>query len=74
MANKAAGLSGIFGPDTFAFPRKEALVQDGGLVVAEIDTSSTSPTYPTNVVRRKDLVLMRQPHHYLRLVMSSVAI
>jgi predicted amidohydrolase len=74
VANKAAGLSGIFGPDTFAFPRKEALVQDGGLVVAEIDTSSTSPTYPTNVVRRKDLVLMRQPHHYLRLVMSSVAI
>jgi predicted amidohydrolase len=67
--NKLAGLSGIFGPDTFAFPRKEAIVLDGGLAVADIDLSSTSPTYPTNVARRKDLVLMRQPHHYLPLVM-----
>ncbi len=70
--NKTAGLSGIFGPDTFAFPRKEAILQDGYLAVAPIDLSSTHPTYPTNVARRKDLVLMRQPHHYLPLVMPDV--
>lgn len=69
--NKSAGLSGIFGPDTFAFPRKEAIVQDGDLAIADIDMSSTNPIYPTNVARRKDLVLMRQPHHYLPLVMPD---
>lgn len=68
---KTAGLSGIFGPDTFIFPRKEAILQDGYLAVAPVDLSSTQPSYPTNVTRRKDLVLMRQPHHYLPLVMPD---
>lgn len=68
--NRKAGMSGIFGPDTFAFPRTEAIVHDGELVVAEIDLSSNSAIYPTNVARRKDLVLMRQPHHYPKLVME----
>lgn len=62
------GMSGIFGPDTFAFPRKEAIVRDESLVVAEIDLSNSGHTYPTNVARRKDLVLMRQPHHYAALI------
>ncbi|AYD00596.1 nitrilase-related carbon-nitrogen hydrolase [Neorhizobium sp. NCHU2750] len=62
------GMSGIFGPDAFAFPRKEAIVRDGSLAVAEIDLSNSDPTYPTNVARRKDLILMRQPHHYGPLV------
>ncbi|WP_372025871.1 nitrilase-related carbon-nitrogen hydrolase [Tistrella mobilis] len=65
-----AGKSGIFGPDSFAFPRREAFIPEGeGLVTATIDTGTLpgSP-YPTNVVRRKDLVAMRQVHHYLPLV------
>jgi predicted amidohydrolase len=59
------GASGVFGPDTFAFPRQEAIVtRSQGLAVASIDTSNLDSPYPTNVVRRKDLVLMRQPHQY----------
>lgn len=67
-SDNMTGMSGIFGPDTFAFPRKEAIVRDESLVVAEIDLSNSGPTYPTNVARRKDLVLMRQPHHYAALI------
>lgn len=67
-SSNTTGMSGIFGPDTFAFPRKEKFVSDGDLVVSEIDLSSSSPVYPTNVARRKDLVLMRQPHHYAKLI------
>jgi len=34
-----------------------------------MDTSSLPGSrYPTNVVRRKDLVAMRQPHHYKPLI------
>ncbi|NDL62187.1 amidohydrolase [Enterobacteriales bacterium SAP-6] len=64
-----SGLSGIFGPDTFAWPRREALVTEArGLAVLEIDTSNLDSAYPTNVVRRKDLVAMRQPHYYQPLI------
>ncbi|WP_336739888.1 nitrilase-related carbon-nitrogen hydrolase [Aureimonas altamirensis] len=63
------GLSGVFGPDTFLFPRQEAVVLDNeSYALAEIDTSSLGGPYPTHVARRKDLVLMRQPHHYGDLV------
>ena len=71
------GLSGVFGPDSFAFPRSETVMSGSSqtgvagnsqLAVAEIDTSTLGGTYPTNVVRRKDLVLMRQPHHYRELI------
>lgn len=65
---ETTGMSGIFGPDTFAFPRKETIVLDGTLTVSEIDLSSGSSSYPTNITRRKDLVLMRQPHHYSALL------
>ncbi|KQT48974.1 amidohydrolase [Aureimonas sp. Leaf454] len=63
------GLSGVFGPDTFLFPRQEAIVGDNAAhAVATIDTGTVGGPYPTHVVRRKDLVLMRQPHHYTDLV------
>lgn len=65
------GLSGVFGPDTFQFPRQEAVVGDNEeLALATIDTGPKNSPYPAHVVRRKDLVLMRQPHHYADLVAS----
>lgn len=62
----AFGRSGIFGPDTFAFPRKEVILPEDeeGIGTLKIDTSNLDTVYPTNVVRRKDLVLMRQPISY----------
>ena len=69
--NGYAGLSGVFGPDTFLFPRQETIVSENdALAVAEIDTGTLGGAYPTQVVRRKDLVLMRQPHQYVPLVVS----
>ncbi|AMA58864.1 nitrilase-related carbon-nitrogen hydrolase [Bradyrhizobium sp. CCGE-LA001] len=63
------GLSGVFGPDTFAFPRREAIAAGGaGLATALVDTTNLDSVYPTNVVRRKDLVSMRMPHSYRGLV------
>ncbi|WP_455925458.1 nitrilase-related carbon-nitrogen hydrolase [Pseudomonas putida] len=59
------GASGVFGPDTFAFPRQEVLVtREHGVGVAGVDTSNLDSPYPTNVVRRKDLVVMRQVQQY----------
>ncbi|EIC86750.1 nitrilase-related carbon-nitrogen hydrolase [Serratia sp. M24T3] len=68
---KYQGLSGIFGPDTFAFPRHESLlVESQGDISLTVDTCNLDTPYPTNVVRRKDLVLMRQTHGYLPLIAS----
>ncbi|MBE5871994.1 MAG: amidohydrolase [Lachnospiraceae bacterium] len=61
------GRSGIFMPDTFAFPRNEVILSEdqAELGYLMIDTSNCSDSvYPTNVVRRKDLVCMRQPLWY----------
>ncbi|WP_316229349.1 nitrilase-related carbon-nitrogen hydrolase [Bradyrhizobium sp. SZCCHNR1070] len=67
-----SGLSGVFGPDTFEFPRREAIVSDGAAIAtAQIDTSNLDTAYPTNVVRRKDLVAMRMPHSYRGLVRTQ---
>jgi predicted amidohydrolase len=67
-----SGLSGVFGPDTFEFPRREAIATSGmGLATALIDTSNLDSVYPTNVVRRKDLVSMRMPHSYRALVKAA---
>ncbi|PYE17286.1 nitrilase-related carbon-nitrogen hydrolase [Paraburkholderia silvatlantica] len=67
------GQSGVFGPDTFEFPRRESLVFDAeGYAVLDIDTTNLDTVYPTNVARRKDLLMMRLPHHYTALVESAV--
>lgn len=67
------GLSGVFGPDTFAFPRTEIKAFGAqGLAVLDITTGSPDTAYPNHVVRRKDLVLMRQPHYYTALVNALV--
>jgi predicted amidohydrolase len=72
--NGYLGLSGVFGPDTFEFPRREAIAGEGeGIATALVDTSNLDSVYPTNVVRRKDLVLMRMPHSYRGLVTGSAA-
>ena len=63
------GKSGVFGPDSFQFPRQEsAIVESEGFASATIDTTNLDTPYPTNVVRRKDLVTMRLPQHYCDLV------
>ncbi|WP_441235142.1 nitrilase-related carbon-nitrogen hydrolase [Bradyrhizobium sp. 930_D9_N1_4] len=67
-----SGLSGVFGPDTFEFPRREAIAAGGpGLATALVDTTNLDSVYPTNVVRRKDLVSMRMPHSYRGLVRAA---
>lgn len=61
------GRSGIFGPDTFLFPRQEVILTEKDEETASfvIDTSNSQDSiYPTNVVRRKDLICMRQPLWY----------
>ncbi|MTT32189.1 amidohydrolase [Terrilactibacillus sp. BCM23-1] len=66
------GKSGIFGPDTFHFPRDESMIMDEeGITYLQIDTTNEVSGYPTNVVRRKDLVMMRQPHDYKDLIQVS---
>jgi predicted amidohydrolase len=63
------GKSGVFGPDTFAFPRRESpILDEAGVAASWIDTSNGDWVYPTNVVRRKDIMCMRLPHHYRPLV------
>ena len=75
QVDKARGIegkSGVFGADTFAFPRNEAIVFEGeGLAIAEIDTTNLDTKYPTSVIRRKDLVTMRLPQHYEPLVVGG---
>lgn len=71
-AGESFGLSGIYGPDTFAFPRREAKATGAkGLALLDISTGSAGDPYPDHVVRRKDLVLMRQPHFYTALIAQS---
>jgi hypothetical protein len=71
-ANGYPGLSGVFGPDTFEFPRREAIAADTeGTTTAVVDTTNLDTVYPTNVVRRKDLVAMRMPHGYRALIKKA---
>ena len=70
--NGYSGLSGVFGPDTFEFPRREAIASGmEAVATAMVDTSNLDTVYPTNVVRRKDLVSMRLPHCYRELIKSG---
>ena len=69
------GKSGVFGPDTFEFPRREAIVAAGeGIASIEIDTTNLDSRYPTNVVRRKDLMVMRLPLQYQQLIRGAEAL
>jgi predicted amidohydrolase len=71
-ANGYPGLSGVFGPDTFEFPRRESIAADvEGVTTGLVDTTNLDTNYPTNVVRRKDLVSMRMPHSYRELIRSA---
>lgn len=66
------GHSGVFGPETFVFPRTEAIVFEGeGVAVSDLDTTNLDTPYPTNPIRRKDLVTMRLPHHYVPLAVVT---
>jgi predicted amidohydrolase len=59
------GYSGIFQPDLFAFPRKETVAGSAEDVRSlTIDTSSPEPESPSNPVRAKYLLRMRQPYWY----------
>ena len=67
--NNYLGKSGIFGPDPFKFPREESLIHDSeDITHLKIDTSNLDTNYPTNVVRDKFMMSMRQPQHYIPLI------
>ena len=67
--NNYLGKSGIFGPDPFKFPREESLIHDDeDITHLKIDTSNLDTNYPTNVVRDKFMMSMRQPQHYIPLI------
>jgi len=67
--NNYLGKSGIFGPDPFKFPREESLIHDNeDITHLKINTSNLDTNYPTNVVRDKFMMSMRQPQHYIPLV------
>jgi predicted amidohydrolase len=71
LANGAeiAGTSGVFGPDPEDHPEDESLIAGTApaVVTHAIDTSSPDPRFPTNPIRRKDTIRMRQPFWYDRL-------
>jgi predicted amidohydrolase len=60
------GLSGVFANFPWEFPRNEAWAsKDKDEVVSIImDTTSENKNYPTNNLRAKDFVSMRQPYWY----------
>ena len=67
--NNFHGKSGIFGPDPFKFPREECLILEGENVNhLEVDTTNLDTNYPTNIVRDKFMMSMRQPQHYIPLI------
>jgi predicted amidohydrolase len=68
LANGAdvIGTSGIFGPDPEDHPEDESRITRGGPAAAThaIDTTSPDSRFPTNPIRRKDTIRMRQPFWY----------
>jgi predicted amidohydrolase len=61
------GMSGIFGPFLWQFPRHEGLASANRdqIVSLVMDTRSAPKSqYPTNVVRAKDLIRLRHPYWY----------
>ena len=72
IENNFHGKSGIFGPDPFKFPRQECLISEGeNINHLEIDTTNLDTNYPTNIVRDKFMMSMRQPQHYIPLIKHS---
>jgi len=62
---EGTGWSGLFGPE----PQTRTLEQlveptATGVTVGTVDTTSRSARFPTNPVRAKELLRMRQPHLY----------
>ncbi|MDR0235415.1 nitrilase-related carbon-nitrogen hydrolase [Acinetobacter sp.] len=73
QTEESFGLSGIYSPETFTFPRYEIKLPKGkGLVSLEISTGEKQELHPSHVVRRKDLVRMRQPHYYTALLKHNL--
>ena len=64
--NGMMGFSGIFGIDPWEFPRPEvwASSDKDEVVSFTMDTTSIDPSFPSNPLRRKDFVGMRQPYWY----------
>lgn len=70
--NNFHGKSGIFGPDPFKFPREECLISESeNINHLEVDTTNLDTNYPTNIVRDKFMMSMRQPQHYIPLIKHS---
>jgi predicted amidohydrolase len=68
------GRSGIFGPNVYLFPRNEVILSADreDRCQLTIDTTNEGETaYPTNIVRKKDFVSMRQPLLYDVLVKDN---
>ena len=69
IENNFHGKSGIFGPDPFKFPREECLISESeNINHLEVDTTNLDTNYPTNIVRDKFMMSMRQPQHYIPLI------
>ena len=72
IENNFHGKSGIFGPDPFKFPREECLISESeNINHLEVDTTNLDTNYPTNIVRDKFMMSMRQPQHYIPLIKHS---
>mgnify|MGYP001255816986 FL=1 len=72
IENNFHGKSGIFGPDPFKFPRNECLISESeNINHLEVDTTNLDTNYPTNIVRDKFMMSMRQPQHYIPLIKHS---
>ena len=65
-AEPYTGLSGIYGPDPEDEPDDESSLPhaEPGLIFHRIDTTSPDPRYPTNPIRLKTTLGMRQPIWY----------
>jgi hypothetical protein len=63
----------VYGPDPEDYPELEATLpaDEPGVTWLDIDTSSPDPRYPTNLVRLKTTLGMRQPIWYDVLVRGS---
>jgi predicted amidohydrolase len=61
------GLSGIFTPGAIYGPRNEVISPSDGesIVAMDLDTTNTDRLWPTNPVRLKEFLALRQPEWYV---------